>query len=130
MESNGITMRQSIRLQAIIWFALLLLLCLPLRNANAQDLDAILEDGVLRHLGIPYANFVTGGGDGLDVELIQRFADHLGVRYEFIETDWPRLIGDLTGHNARGAGQDAELLEATPVRGDVAATGITIRRHR
>ena len=27
------------------------------------DFDVILQRGVLRHLGIPYANFVTGGGD-------------------------------------------------------------------
>jgi hypothetical protein len=27
-------------------------------------------------LGVPYANFITGSGDGLDVELMQLFARH------------------------------------------------------
>jgi ABC-type amino acid transport substrate-binding protein len=81
---------------------------------------------VLRHLGVPYASFVSGKGDGLDVELIQGFAAELGVRYEFVETTWREAFGDLTGRNARGAGSEAELLDETPVRGDLLANGVTI----
>ena len=44
------------------------LLCLC-GGALADDLREIRERGVLRHLGVPYANFVTGSGDGLDVEI-------------------------------------------------------------
>jgi ABC-type amino acid transport substrate-binding protein len=95
--------------------------------APARDLDDIHSAGVLRHLGIPYANFVTGGGDGLDVELMQAFAAHLGVRYEYVPTKWTRVFGDLTGRNAkRGAEGRAELLGPTPVKGDLIANGMTV----
>lgn len=74
--------------------------------ANAQDLAEIKARGVLRHLGTPYANFVTGGGGGLDVEIIELFAQHLGVRYEFVPTDWINMFQDLIGvegkHPIRG----------------------------
>ncbi len=85
------------------WIPLLVVLAAaPLagRAAGAEeggDLDAIRARGVLRHLGIRYASFVTGGGDGLDVELVRRFAQKLGVRYEYVETDWPAALPDLVG---------------------------------
>jgi ABC-type amino acid transport substrate-binding protein len=74
----------------------LMSLCL-LGSALAADLQEIKEKGVIRHLGIPYANFVTGSGDGLDVELVKLFAQDLGVRYEYVEASWESVIGDLTG---------------------------------
>ncbi|HTZ17278.1 MAG TPA: hypothetical protein VMB78_02435, partial [Dissulfurispiraceae bacterium] len=52
------------------------------------DLDDVRKRGVLRHLGVPYANFVTGSGDGMDVELMKMFARHIGVNYKYIKTDW------------------------------------------
>jgi hypothetical protein len=95
--------------------------------ASAKDLTQIREAGVLRHLGIPYANFVTGAGDGLDVEVMQGFARHLGLRYEYVATDWGRVFGDLTGRNAkRHADGHAELLDAVPITGDLVANGMTI----
>ncbi len=90
------------------------------------DLDAIRQRGVLRHLGIPYAQFVTGSGDGFDVELVRRFAQRLGVRYEFVETDWPAVLGDLTGRRVSPQHPDAEGARAVPIRGDVVATGMTV----
>lgn len=69
-------------------------------TAFAVDLADIRQRGALRHLGIPYANFVTTTGDrmdGLDVELIRLFAKHLGVRYELVETSWSEAFVDLTG---------------------------------
>jgi len=96
----------------------------------AYDLPEIQAAGVLRHLGVPYANFVSGSGDGLDVELIQGFAAHLGVRYAFVATDWNHAFGDLTGRHARGKGQEAELLESAPVKGDLLANGVTILNWR
>lgn len=110
-------------------FLIRLALCLSLlflTAANARDLEQIRQAGVLRHLGVPYANFVTGSGDGLDVELMQGFARHLGVRYEFVETNWQHLFGDLTGRHARRAGKGAELLAETEIRGDVIANGLTV----
>jgi hypothetical protein len=98
--------------------------------ATGGDLPDVRAAGVLRHLGVPYANFVSGSGDGMDVELIRGFAAHLRVRYEFVETDWKRAFGDLTGRHARGAGRHAELLEETPVKGDLLANGVTILEWR
>lgn len=103
-----------------------LLLFLLMQGVAARDLDAIRAEGVLRHLGIPYANFVTGSGNGLDVEFMRAFAQHLGVRYEFIETSWTRAFGDLIGRNARRQGTNAELLDEVPIRGDVIANGMTV----
>lgn len=101
-------------------------LLLASHAALARDLADIRESGVIRHLGIPYANFVTGAGDGLDVELIQGFARHLGVRYEFVPSSWATVFGDLTGRHARRRGANAERYGSTPVRGDLIANGMTV----
>ncbi|MCF8109822.1 MAG: hypothetical protein K9J81_12635 [Desulfohalobiaceae bacterium] len=70
-----------------------LLLCLWLvAPGYASGLDEVKKSGVLRHLGVPYAHFVTGSGDGLDVELMRLFADRLGVSYEYVETTWSEAI--------------------------------------
>lgn len=103
----------------------LLSLCL-LGSAFAADLKEIKERGVLRHLGIPYANFVTGSGDGLDVELVKLFAQHLGVRYEYVESSWESVIGDLTGKRVRAKGGDVEVIGEVPIKGDIIANGFTI----
>jgi ABC-type amino acid transport substrate-binding protein len=92
----------------------------------AGDLPEVQQRGVLRHLGVPYANFVTGAGDGLDVELVQRFAEQLGVRYEYVPTTWADFIGDLTGQRPAGPGSRGKGSEQVPVRGDIAAHGITV----
>jgi ABC-type amino acid transport substrate-binding protein len=110
-----------------IFLALLAILALPPGGtATARDLDAIRQDGVLRHIGIPYANFVTGGGDGMDVDLVRRFAEKLGVRYEFVPSDWSSVIGDLTGRSVRVRGVDVDPLGDVPVKGDLIANGMTI----
>jgi ABC-type amino acid transport substrate-binding protein len=107
-------------------FCLILISCMLSGKALSRDLPEIIQSGVLRHLGIPYANFVTGSGDGLDVELMQGFADHLGVSYEYIQTDWQHAFGDLTGRHARRGETGAELLEETPIKGDIIANGMTM----
>jgi len=113
-------------------FATGMALCLqvlftPGAPADAQDLDAVKARGELRHLGVPYANFVTGGGDGMDVELMKRFAEHLGVRYQYVKTDWDEAIGDLTGKKVKPRpGGGFEVVAEVPVRGDVIANGMTV----
>lgn len=110
----------------VVRLLLLGLLAGLVASGQARDLEQIREDGVLRHLGIPYANFVTGLGDGLDVELMQGFAQHLGLRYQFVATDWDHAFGDLTGRNARNGGDgQAEFLGSAAVKGDVLANGLT-----
>lgn len=109
---------------------LLLLAALALAAAPARadeeggDLAAVKSRGVLRHLGVAYANYVTGGGDGFDVELMQAFAKKLGVRYEFVATDWTTAFGDLTGRKVTAK---VGLPEApvVPIKGDVLANGVT-----
>lgn len=92
----------------------------------AQDLAEVQRAGTLRHLAIPYAHFVTGPQSGMDVELMMTFAAELGVRYEQVPTNWPTVFGDLTGTLVQAAGNVAERLGPTPVRGDVIANGLTI----
>ncbi len=93
---------------------------------RAADLKDVKKKGVLRHLGIPYANFVTGAGDGMDIELMNAFAKHIGVRYEYIKTDWSDIFGDLTGKKVKPKGEGIEVVAQAPIRGDVAAAGITV----
>lgn len=104
--------------------ATLAVVALSLAQVHARDLEDIRRSGVLRHIGTPYAHFVTGTGDGLDVELMQGFARHLGVRYEFVESPWNTIIGDLTGRQSGGNKKGA------PPRGDVIASGLTILPDR
>ena len=105
------------------WLALAL--ALLTHCAFADDLQDIRTRGVLRHLGVPYANFVTGSGDGMDVEIVQLFARHLGVRYEFVPSTWGDVIGDLTGKEVRFKPTYREV-GTRPVRGDIIANGLTI----
>jgi ABC-type amino acid transport substrate-binding protein len=95
-------------------------------TAGAADLQEVKKRGVLRHLGIPYANFVTGSGDGLDVELVKLFAQHLGVRYQYVKASWENIIGDLTGKKVKAKGNGVVVEGAMPVKGDIIANGFTI----
>ena len=95
-------------------------------TALAGDLSEVKKSGVLRHLGIPYANFVTGDGDGMDVELMQMFAKSQGVRYEYVKTSWDTAVADLIGRKVEAKGTTVELLSATPVKGDLIANGFTV----
>jgi len=107
--------------------------CIPLMVtslASGRDLDEIRQQGVLRHLGVPYANFVTGSGDGMDVEVVQAFAKYLGVRYEYVKSTWETVVPDLIGRNVKTDGNEVELLESVPVRGDIVANGFTVLAWR
>ena len=101
--------------------------CLMMASwACGQDLDQVRESGVLRHLSIPYANFNSGAGDGLDVELMQMFAKHLGVRYEYVPTTWSTIISSLTGQVVKQNGQDIVVEGVAEITGDVVASGFTV----
>ncbi len=118
--------RQRAFLAAFVFFSLGAGLAAPWNMAGAQDLADVKARGVLRHLGVPYANFVTGSGDGMDVEIMQLFASYLGVKYEYVRTDWDDCIGDLTGKKVRPKAGGVEVLAEVPVRGDVIANGMTV----
>ena len=94
--------------------------------ALARDLQEIKAAGVIRHLGIPYANFVTGSDDGMDVEMIKGFAKHLGVRYEYVKEDWETVIENLVGRKISVVNGHAVLGDEIPVKGDLIANGLTI----
>jgi ABC-type amino acid transport substrate-binding protein len=95
-------------------------------SAWAEDLDDILRSGTLKHLGIPYANFITPDGQGLDVELMQAFADHLGVKYQFVESTWQDIIGDLTGIKIKVEDDMVTRIGTRPKKGHVISTGFTV----
>jgi ABC-type amino acid transport substrate-binding protein len=94
--------------------------------AGAATLDDIRDRGELRHLGIRYAAFVTGAGDGLDVDVVKLFASRLGVDYVFVETDWANVIADLLGAEVLVDGDRARRGDPVPKRGDLIATGMTV----
>jgi ABC-type amino acid transport substrate-binding protein len=92
----------------------------------AADLKEIQARGELRHLGIRYANFVTGAGDGFDVELAQGFAKHIGVKYTLVYTDFYNVLRDLLGKDVVRKGAEVTLEGNFPVKGDMIATGFTM----
>jgi len=94
-------------------------------GVGAADLNEIKAKGELRHIGIRYANFVTGDGDGFDVELMQGFARHIGVKYQLVYSDFYNVIRDLTGKDVVRNGQEVTLTGDFPVRGDIVSTGFT-----
>ncbi len=91
-----------------------------------HDLPEIKAAGKLRHLGLPYANFITGAGDGLDVDLVKMFCREIGVEYEYVETDWDHTYTDLTGLTFKRAGGEVTITGTAPVRGDMIAHGMTV----
>jgi ABC-type amino acid transport substrate-binding protein len=103
----------------------LLGLVLSAAAALAADIDEIKARGELRHIGIRYANFVTGDGFGFDVELMQGFARHLGVEYTLVYSDFYTVVRDLLGKDVARNGPDVALTGDYPVRGDVISTGFT-----
>lgn len=96
---------------------------------QAQDLGDIKARGALRHLGVPYAHFISGNGEGFDVEIVRAFAKHLSVRYEYVETDWDNVIQDLIGRDIAYRPTVREL-GSRPIRGDIIANGLTILPNR
>lgn len=111
-------------------FGVFLLLSTCIETAFCRDLAEIRAEGVLRHIGIPYANFVTGSGDGMDVELIKGFAAKIGVRYEYVKTDWGTVVEDLIGRKMHMENGQAVLGEEVPIRGDLVANGFTMLAWR
>jgi ABC-type amino acid transport substrate-binding protein len=109
----------------VLWFCL----ALPAIAAAAPaagDLPEILKRGELRHIGVPYAKFVTGSGDGFSCDLIREFAQELGVRYVYVRSSWKTVINDLIGQGFTVNGDEIVITGETPVTGDLIASGLTI----
>ncbi len=94
--------------------------------AFAGDLPDVKKAGVLRHIGVPYANFVSGSGDGMDVEIIKLFAKQLGVKYEYVQSDFGTVVEDLIGKKVKVVGNDIQYGDTVPVKGDLIANGFTV----
>lgn len=90
------------------------------------DLAEIKSSGVLRHLGVPYSNFVSGDGDGLDVDILKLYASEIGVRYEYVPTTWETVIGDVSGKKFLLKDDKVEIYGATDVKGDIVGNGFTV----
>jgi ABC-type amino acid transport substrate-binding protein len=100
--------------------------CVFVASSCAADLAEIKKRGEIRHIGIRYANFVTGAGDGLDVELMQGFAKRIGVSYKLVYSDFYSVIRDLLGKDVVQKGGEVTLTGDYPVKGDVISTGFTM----
>jgi ABC-type amino acid transport substrate-binding protein len=111
------------RTRQIITAAIVLTLSATLLSSSLEE---IKQRGVIRHLGIPYANFVTGNSEGMESDIVKLFASSIGVRYEYVQTDWGTVISDLIGRKVKSKGNDVEFLEKTEIKGDIIANGFTI----
>lgn len=117
----------------IIQLVVMLVLGLSSLQVLARDLAEIKAEGVLRHLGVPYANFVSQfeegnkvNHSGLDIELMQNFAKHLGVEYQFVPAQWATVFGKLTGRNGQFVNNKVVYSPEQPIVGDVIANGLTV----
>lgn len=116
---------QPVGLSAFLKVVLMWMLALCWTPGNAQDLAEIRESGVLRHLGVPYARFVSGSGEGFDAEIVQLFARHIGVRYEYVPAEWTGVIQDLIGQELEFQ-PTMRAVGSRPIRGDIIGNGLTI----
>lgn len=119
--------------QKITTFAVGLTLVLSQPALATSDLDRVKESGVLKHIGVPYANFVsyidqgeTSTLVGLDVEIIKGFARSLNVRYEYVPAKWSNVFSKLTGQKVEYKNTKLRLGEQMPIEGDLIANGMTI----
>ena len=99
----------------------------------AIDLQDIKKQGVLRHIGVPYANFVSYIKkddfellSGLDVELVKGFAAYLEVEYQYVPAKWNNVIGKLTGQHAQFKNNQTIIGDECVIEGDIIANGVTI----
>lgn len=108
-----------------IWlvFAILWSWAVPCVKA---DLAEIKSSGVLRHLGVPYSKFVSGDGDGLDVDILKLYSSEIGVKYEHIPTTWETVVGDLSGKKFTLKGDKVAIDGKTDVKGDIVGNGFTV----
>jgi ABC-type amino acid transport substrate-binding protein len=59
--------------------------------------------------------------------MMKLYSKHLGVEYEFVETNWQNILADLTGKVVLPKNEnDIEIKGENPVRGDIIATGFTV----
>jgi ABC-type amino acid transport substrate-binding protein len=94
-----------------------------MREERRIDMTVLLRELLL---ALVLANFVTGAGDGFDVELVQGFARHIGVKYTLVYSDFYSVVTDLLGKSVIRKGSEVELVGNFPIKGDMIATGFTV----
>ncbi|WP_295032313.1 transporter substrate-binding domain-containing protein [Shewanella sp.] len=126
-------MQFKVQSRLILQCALFIFLGCTWTKSMARDLAEIQAEGVLRHIGVPYANFVTQYTEGnkvshrgLDIEIMQNFAQHLGLKYQYIPASWATVFGKLTGRNGQFINNEVVYGEPEPIQGDVMAHGVTV----
>jgi ABC-type amino acid transport substrate-binding protein len=87
------------------WTAALVGLALAATMAQAQTLERVRSSGKLRvciwpdYYGVTYRNPRTQQLGGIDIDLSAELARDLNVGVEYVESSFPRLVGDLNaGH--------------------------------
>lgn len=113
-------------LRSIVSSIIFGMICFVVLPVAMADLKEIKETGVIRHLGVPYANFVTGHGDGLDVEIIRLYAQELGVTYKYVKSSWETVISDLSGKRAIPEREGVKIIGESDVKGDIIGNGLTV----
>jgi len=123
----------NVKMLSLLQIVLLSCLSLFANRVSAGDLHEVKAAGVLRLIGIPYANFVTISPEdgqfnegGLDVEIIRGFAVYLGVEYQFVKDEIDNGFGSLTGQNIKYIDRQIIYGEQKKIQGDLLAGGITI----
>lgn len=119
-------MDTKIKSKIIALFFLFTVFLLCYNFAYGSDLSKIKARGEIRHLGVPYANFVTGAGDGFSVDLIKLFAKYLGVKYVFVKSNWKHIISDLIGKKIVFKGNKVIVRGKCKIKGDIIASGLTV----
>ena len=102
--------RARLAIVAVAVFALGLAACGERRQAAetgsvrvqgpTNELQTILERGVLRvgttgDFSMSFIDAETGARRGYDIDLTTRLAEDMGVRIEYVATDWPNLVSGL-----------------------------------
>jgi len=110
-----------------------LIMAMLAASVSANDLQDIKKSGVLRHIGVPYANFVSyidqgklQSLTGLDVDIVKGFANSLGVKYEYVPAQWSNAFGMLTGQEVEYKNNQLVFGDKTPIEGDLIANGVTM----
>ncbi|PKH03558.1 ABC transporter substrate-binding protein [Psychromonas sp. MB-3u-54] len=123
----------NIKMKSLLRIVLLSYLSLFAETLIAGDLHDVKAAGVLRHIGVPYANFVTisptedkWNEGGFDVDIIRGFAVYLGVEYQFVKGRADNVFGLLTGQNAKYIDQQIVFGKQQKIQGDLFAGGATI----
>ncbi len=105
----------------------LVFILLGFTSSHAGMLDEIEKSRVLKvcmwpdYFGISYRNPMTGEFQGIDIDLSREFAKDLGVRLEYVVTDFSRLMGDLEAHKCHIAMMGVGVTAQRAARADFSA---------